>query len=174
MIETFQMKDGKIITKRKPRFVSTGHSGNFESKFAKKEIGSMLNQMKFEIESSEKSSSVLIKKENSYEVSHRSFTASTFPKFMREAGINSKKDFSKVLASKKGKRFNRLKVEAIDRLNNGFQNQHGFDDPSTEFKVKTGQVHDNKDVIFRRIRGRIVPMRIKKSNRHDLMEDAPF
>lgn len=173
MMNTFEMKNGKVITRQKQRYVKTGKQGDFSSSYAKKEVHNELDQMKWEIGQSEKSSSTLIN-DGFDRVSHRSFTPSTFPEFMRRAGINSKKDFSKVIKSKKGIRFNRLKDEAISRLENGYQNQHGRDDPNKKFLVKTGQLHDNKDVIFRRIRGRIVPIRVKKKNRFDLMEEAPF
>ena len=176
-VTTFKMKNGKIKSSVKPRYVETGRNADYKSAFAKKEINSMLKQMEFEIEASEAGSSTLIFEDQKGKmggVINRSFTPSTFPKFLRETKINTKKDFAKVLAGKRGIRKKRLEKEAIKRLNEGFSNDHGYDMPDMNFRKKTGQVFDNKDIIFRRIRGRIVPIRVKKKNRFDLMEEAPF
>jgi hypothetical protein len=67
-----------------------------------------------------------------------------------------------------------LRDEVIKRLNRGYSNEHGFDMPDLEFMTKPGQVYDHKNIIFRRVRGKIRPMRIPHKNRYDLMEDAPF
>lgn len=171
--EDFKKVDGKIVVSQKERYKPTGKEPNYNSKYALKRINQEINNMKWEISKSEKSSSSLINDEHG-RVSHRAYSESTFPDYMRKAGINSKNDFDSVIKSGKGIRFNRVKSEAINRINNGYQNKHGFDMPDLKFKVKTGQLHDNKDVIFRRVGGRIVPMRVPKQKRYDLMEDAPF
>jgi len=124
--------------------------------------------MKWEIDKSTKSDSVLVMGERTGEA-HRAYTQSTFPAYMRESGISSTKDFLKVLSQKKGVRFDRLKAEAITRLDKGYMNEHGFDPPNTEFKVASKQLHDNKNIVFRRVRGRIIPMRIPYSKRADLV-----
>ena len=156
------------------RFVVSKKEPNYNTKYAKEKINQELSSMKSEILQSEKSSSILIRKENSNDVSHRSFTESTFPEYMRKSGIGSSKDFLSVLNKAKGLRFERLKKVAIDRLNNGYQNKHGYDLTDIDFKKKTGQIYDNKNVIFRFVRGRVIRIKVDLKNRHDLQEDAPF
>jgi hypothetical protein len=171
-ITTFTRKQGKIVKIVKPRFVETGKKPDYSSRFAKNRIDSMIDQMKYEIDQSEKSSSTLVfNKDGS---AHRAYTKSTFPEFLRQTKINTRKDFMKVLASKKGVRYNRLKDEAVQRLNRGFQNDHGFDSPDMEFRTKTGQVWDNQDVVFRKIRGRIVPIRTRSRKKRKELEEVPF
>jgi hypothetical protein len=161
-----KLKD-QIKTYQKPRYVETGKSPNYSTKFAQKRINQELGNMKWEIEKSEKSSLSIVD-------NRRIQTKSTFPDYMSKAGISSRKDFMAIINAKKGVRFERLKTTAIERLNHGYSNEHGYDTPNMEFRNKTGQVYDNKNVIFRRVRGRLIPMRVKSSERYDLKEDAPF
>jgi hypothetical protein len=170
-IPVFKMKNGNIVTSYKPRYVETGKKANYTGRYAKKAIKSELANMKYEIEQSQAGSRSILGYGKDQKVI---VNKSTFPEYMREAGISSKKDFIKVLSQKKGIRKERLEKLAIHRLNQGYKNKHGYDEPDMEFRRKTGQVYDNKDIIFRRVRGRIIPIRVKKNNRYDLMEDAPF
>lgn len=170
-IKTYRRSGDRIITKLKPRYVITGKKPNYNVPYAKKAIESELEQMKYEINQSEKGSRSFTGYGTSLKVVG---TKSTFPEYMRASGIGSTKDFMKVISQKKGIRKERLKKIAISRLEQGYQNKHGFDMPDMKFKKKTGQVHDNKDIIFRRIGGRIVPIKVERKNRYDLMEEAPF
>lgn len=70
---------------------------------------------------------------------------------------------------KKGIRFDRVKKEAISRLENGYKNDHGYDGPDKKFLVASKQLHDNKNIVFRRVGGRIIPMRIPYEKRGDLV-----
>lgn len=168
--------DGTVTIKSTTikRYVDSNKQPNYENSFAKKRINDELQNMKYEITLSEKSRSSLIKKENSHDFSHRSYTESTFPSYMKESGIGSSKDFMNVLSRSKGLRYERLKSVAIDRLNNGYSNKHGFDKPDMEFKKKTGQIYDNKNVIFRMVRGRVIRIKVDPKNRYDLQDDSPF
>jgi predicted metal-dependent hydrolase len=170
-IQTFKMKNGKVITGYKPRYVPTGKKPDYSSKYAQKMIAGELDNMRSEIEASQAGQRTITGVGTEMKVTA---TKSTFPSYMRKAGISSKKDFMKVLSQKRGKRKERLKKIAINRLNEGYKNKHGYDMPDMKFKAKTGQVYDNKDIIFRRIKGRIVPLRIPKRNRYDILEEAPF
>lgn len=170
-ISTFSRKNGKIVTKIKPRYKLTGKTPNYSSKLAKDAIQSEIQEMRSEISNSVAGQRTVIGYGSDMKVIG---TKSTFPSYLRETGINTRKDFMKVLQSKKGKRYERVRQEAIKRLNEGYQNPQGRAMPDMEFKVKTGQVYDNKDIIFRRVRGRIIPIRVKKKDRYDLMEEAPF
>ncbi len=100
-------------------------------------IKSEMSTMLWEIEQSEKSKSYLINKKDSYEVSHRIYENSTFPKWFGELGFNSKDDFKKCylkgLKTNKGIRFTRIKNEAIERLTNGYKNEHGQELPNEFF-----------------------------------------
>lgn len=151
-----------------PRYKPTGKVPNYNTPGAKALIRSQLKGMAYEVKSSTAGSSALIHDQYG-RVSHRAFTPSTFPDYVQKSGAGSTKEFLKILSSKKGLRYDRLKTTAIDRLENGYQNQHGYDIPNTKFLVASKQLHDNKDIVFRRIRGRIVPMRVPHSKRYDLV-----
>jgi hypothetical protein len=174
MVNRFKMvKDGSIKTWKVPRYVETGKKPDYTNPKASKIIKSELGSMRQEILASQKSSSTLIMDDND-RVTHRTYSPSTFPSWMRNSGISSTKDFLAVINQNKGIRHDRLKGIAIDRLNSGYSNQHGYDLPDTDFKVSSNQLYDRKDVIFRRIRGRLIPMRVPKHKRVDLMSEAPF
>lgn len=160
---------GKSVVKN--RYVKSKKKADYSSRFAQQRIIDELNNMKHEIVSSEKGSRSIHGYGKDQNVT---VTKSTFPEYMKESGINSTKDFLKVLTQKKGVRFDRLKKKAIERLENGYKNKHGYDEPDIDFLVKTKQMHDNKDVIFRRVGGRVVPIKVTKRNRYDLLDDAPF
>lgn len=175
MITTFSRRNGKIVKTEKPRYVETGRKGDYSGTIAKKKINAMLSQMKYEIDNSEKGqrSGKMMETKSSFKFVNTS-SRSTFPNFLSETGINTRKDFTKVMESKKGIRYNRLRGRAIIRLNKGFENSHGYDAPDMEFRTKTGQVWDNQDVVFRRIRGRIVPIRNKSKKKRKELNEVPF
>ena len=171
--DSFRKVNGKIVVTQKNRYKETGKEPNYNSKYAQKRILQELNNMRWEVMQSEKGRSSLIRDSHD-RVSHRSYSESSFPDYVRKSGIKSKNDFESVIKKSKGVRFDRLKSHAIERINHGYSNKHGYDQPDLKFKVKTGQLYDNKDVIFRRYRGRVIAMRVPKSKRYDLMDDAPF
>lgn len=178
-IKVFKKVNDKVVFTKRPRYVNTNKKADYSNVKSLKHINDELSNMKWEIEESATSGGNLIFKDNSYEVSHRTKKISTFPQYMRDAGISSKKDFMKVSKMKKGIRLERLRKVAIDRLNHGYENAHGYDSPDMKFKVASKQLYDNKDVIFRRVRGRIVPIRVKKGMRNDLLtqkdiDSVPF
>lgn len=170
---TFIKRNGRIIPIKRKRFVETGKSPNYNTKYAKKAISQEISSMVHEVKSSQKSSSYLSRDQYGT-VTNRHYTASTFPKYFSSVGANSSSDFEKIANSKKGVRYDRIKTEAIDRLENGFKNSHGYNDPDAKFLVKTGKYYDNKDIIFRKVKGVVRPLRVPKKNRYDLMEEAPF
>jgi hypothetical protein len=168
MTKQYKLKDFNEVVKEVPRYKASDKAPDYNAPLAKRIISKELNNMAWEIKRSEAGSSTLVKDEHD-RVTHRAFTKSSFPKYMSEAGINSTKDFLKVLSQKKGIRHDRLKNEAIKRLEQGYKNEHGFDVPSKEFLVASKQLYDNKNVIFRRVRGRIIPIRVPHDKRHDLV-----
>jgi hypothetical protein len=60
---------------------------------------------------------------------------STFPKYLQAIFNNqgTKEKFLKVVKQGRGKVWDRIALEAIDRLENGYQNEHGYDRPNKEF-----------------------------------------
>ena len=62
-------------------------------------------------------------------------TKSTFPPYLQEIFNNSgtAKKFIASAKSGKGKVWERIAVEAIRRLENGYQNHHGYDMPNQDF-----------------------------------------
>lgn len=62
-------------------------------------------------------------------------TKSTFPPYLQEIfyGNGTKKKFLEAVARGKGEVYNRIVIKAIERLENGYQNQHGYDMPNEDF-----------------------------------------
>lgn len=169
----FKMVNGNIKTWQVSRFVPTNKTPDYSRPEARKIINAELKSMAVDVKMAETTKSKLITDEFD-RVTHRVGGISTFPKYMREAGISSKKDFIKVMESRKGLRFKRLEARAIERLNHGFKDSQNYSPPDKDFLVASNQLYDRKDVIFRRVRGRLIPMKVPKSKRIDLMEEAPF
>lgn len=153
-------KDAKPITFVKKK-------GRLSLKMGGKKVGGSnmvvdrINEMKSEIEHAEAGSTVTTMKDfgpGSAEFK-RFGIKSTFPKWFSKNGFNSKKDFMKVINSKKGVRYERLVNQAITDLSNGHSSAYGDVPASTDFKVKTKQVYDNRGVVFRVINGKVRPMK---------------
>ncbi len=156
------------------RYKDTGFKADYRGRKALKMINAEIARMNQAVKSSEKGSSVLVR-DNRGDVKDRAYTQSTFPNWYRTIGAGSSDEFAKASKRKKGIVYKRIKAQAIENLEKGYDDkQHGFDFPDMKFKVASKQVFDNKDIIFRRVRGRIIPMRIKKKDRYDLMPEAPF
>lgn len=94
-------------------------------------------------------------------------TRSTFPAWYSEIGFKGKSDFQKTLKAKKGIKYDRLVEDSIEGLLHGRDSSFGKIPPSTSFRLATKQSFDNTNVIFRKIDGRVVPLRIKR-------EEVPF
>jgi len=63
-------------------------------------------------------------------------TKSTFPEYLQNIFNNSgtTKKFLKVVSQGKGKVWDRIALIAINRLENGYKNSHGYDEPDKDFK----------------------------------------
>jgi len=101
-------------------------------------------------------------------------TKSTFPKFFRELGFNSKKQFLKVMESKKGKKYEQVVNDSISSLLKGRDSTYGRIPPNEKFRVATKQEFDNRGVSFRRVNGKVIPMRFKKARKPKKEEELPF
>ena len=97
-------------------------------------------------------------------------TRSTFPPFFGELGFNSKKQFLQVVKKKQGRKYEDLVNDSIDSLIGGRESkQFGRIPPSERFRLATKQEYNNQGVVFRRINGKVIPLR----PRH-IEEEVPF
>ena len=104
--------------------------------FVSDEIGNM----KYEIEQSEAGSRkgvTILNKENGdgYTKNINTSTKSTFPLYLQDIfnGSGTKKRFLSAGKKGSGKVYDRIMLHAIDRLIGGYQNEHGYDEPSKDF-----------------------------------------
>jgi len=96
-------------------------------------------------------------------------TKSTFPDYFREEGFKTKKDFLHVLNQRKGVGFELLAKRAIKDLSHGYEYQGREVGANQNFRIRTRQDFNNKGVVFRRIHGRIVPMRVSNKRKEDVV-----
>lgn len=137
-----------------------------------------LKEMKMEVNTAEAGKTVSVMKDlGSKGTSYKRYgVKSTFPKWFGRIGFNSKKDFNKVYNRKSGERYQRLVRKAHKDLSQGYDTSFGEVPPDTDYLVKTRQRFDNRGVIFRRINGKVVPLRVKGRNRNQLKfdDEVPF
>ena len=91
-----------------------------------------IKQMEWEIEQSEKGK----RGQAGYGIDAiRTDSKSTFPDYLQRifSGSGTSKRFLSTAKSGKGKYWEAIALEAIDRLENGYKNFHGFDGPNKEF-----------------------------------------
>jgi hypothetical protein len=101
-------------------------------------------------------------------------TKSTFPPFFRELGFNSRKQFLEVVKKKQGRKYDQLVEDSIESLIKGRESeQFGRIPPNEKFRLATKQEFNNKGVIFRKINGKIIPLR-PKYMREKYNEEVPF
>lgn len=66
-------------------------------------------------------------------------TQSTFPTYYKSINARNKEDFAKIAKSKKGRRYNRLRDIAIERLKNGYESREdGLVMPDNDFRSIVG------------------------------------
>lgn len=101
---------------------------------------------------------------------------STFPRFYSRIKFKNKDDFFKTIEKKSGPKFEKILDTAVDDLQTGYDTPYGGAVPPNEkFLVGTKQVFDNRNVIFRRIDDRIVPIKLKSRIRKSQDDDyVPF
>ncbi len=101
-------------------------------------------------------------------------TKSTFPPFFRELGFSSRKQFLDVVKKKQGRKYDQLVEDSIESLIKGRESeQFGRIPPNEKFRLATKQEFDNQGVIFRRIDGKIKPLR-PKFIRPKNYDEVPF
>lgn len=164
---SYQERDGLVKNKDAKPITFVKKNGRISLKMGKRSVGGerlvidRIREMKMEVEKAEKGSTVSTMKDfgpGSAEYKRHGIKSS-FPKWFGELGFNSKKDFIKVLNSKKGVRYDRLVNRAIDDLSTGYSSSYGRIPPSEEFQVKSRQKFDNRGVVFRVIDGKVRPIR---------------
>lgn len=94
-----------------------------------------INQMEFEIEQSDKGTRNNIEDPNDYKKRIIFKNASTFPLYLQDIfnGAGTKKKFLKATKMGKGIVWKRIALLAIDRLEHGYKNPHGYDEPNQDF-----------------------------------------
>jgi hypothetical protein len=123
-----------------------------------------LDEMKTAVKSAEAGKTVSTMKDmgdKGYEYKRHGIKSS-FPAWFSRLGFNSKKDFQSVMNRKSGPRYERVVNKAIKDLSTGYRTKFGDVPASKKFLVATRQKFDNKNVIFRTINGKVVPMKISE------------
>lgn len=120
-------------------------------------IDDEISVMQWELSQSEKgqrSGVTIINPENGkgYSKYINTSSKSTFPSYLQTLFNNhgTTKKFNNAVKRGKGKVFDRIVNVAIDRLENGYQNAHGYDNPNKEFNdiVKSMKDFDPSMVPF--------------------------
>lgn len=135
-------------------------------------VDERLEEMKIEVEHATKGERGVGYDENRNAVKNFSIR-STYPDFYREAKFRNKNEFFKTIEKREGQKFDALAGQAIDDLKGGYETSFGRVPPNLHFRVLTKQTFDNTNVVFRRINGRVVPIRNPKA---EFMKDdeIPF
>jgi hypothetical protein len=107
---------------------------------AMKMIYDEIKNMEWEIRQSEKgtrSGSMVLNQEDGkgYLSYINTSTKSTFPKYLQDifGGSGTAQKFIDAVKRGRGAIWDRIALEAISRLENGYKNQHGYDTPNKDF-----------------------------------------
>ena len=175
-------EDGIVKNPNAPKVTFTKRRGQLRLLADGKDIAGeklvlqRISEMRDQVEHAERGSTVTTMKDvgpGSAEFKRHGIK-STFPSFFTSLGFKSKEDFVKVLNRKEGVRYNRLVDQAVEDLLKGYESPFGDVPPSQEFKIKSRQIFDNRNVTFRTIDGKVVPIRSKKQPKFEDLEEAPF
>lgn len=100
---------------------------------------------------------------------------SNYPEFYRQLKFRNKNDFFKAFVGK-GKKADDLVGQAHEDLSNGYESAlSGRVPPDLNYKTETRQVFNNNGIVFRKIKGRVVPIKSsKKAKKNDYNNDVPF
>lgn len=160
----FIRKGGRVIP------IVTGSKTGVKSRVAGQIVNDQLHGMEHSVDIAEKGKRVHLGYGTDHEVRGMS---STFPKFYSEIGFKNKADF-KTSLDKPGAKQERLIQRAIEDIKKG--ETYGFGGPnvSTNFKLATRQIFDNQNVIFRKMSGKVVPIRTAKVRNQGVHVEEPF
>lgn len=165
---TFKKESGRIVLYSDGKRVGGGRM-----------VKDRLLEMKGEVRAAEAGYTVSTMKDlgdRGYEYK-RHGVKSTFPEWYGEIGFRNKDDFMRVFNKKQGKRKDKLVNQAIEDLSEGYKTSFGPVPENQKFRLKTRQDFDNTNVIFRKIRGRIVPIKTKgpaKKQHNKYSDEVPF
>lgn len=127
---------------------------------AAKHLNAQLELMSTAVDNAERGKRVHLGYGTDHEVRGMS---STFPKFFSKLHFRSKADFKQTLeADKVGPKQLRLFEEAHNEIKRG--EDFGFGAPkdrSIQYQLALRQIFDNQGVVFRKIDGKVVPIRSK-------------
>lgn len=117
--------------------IPTRYSSNLD---AMSMIRDEIKNMEWEIKQSEKgmrSGKTILNQEDGkgYAKYINTSTKSTFPSYLQDifGGSGTSKRFLDVVKKGQGVVWDRIALEAISRLENGYKNHHGYDRPNQEF-----------------------------------------
>ena len=156
---TFRMIRGRIIP------IVNGKQPRGATKVLREEVNSMIGEVKH----AEKGVRGVGYNEQGEAVKNYG-TKSTFPKFFGELHFNSRKQFLDIVEKKKGARYEAFVDKSIDGLLHGRESSFGRIPPNEKFRQATKQEFNNKGVIFRKIEGKVIPLR----PRYPRDEEVPF
>lgn len=137
-------------------------------------VEDQIQEMKHEISIAEKGSRQVAHSE--YGDSKNFATQSTFPGWYKSLGFRNREEFLGAVKTRNTKKFDKVADEAIDHLKDGYESTYGRVPPDTEFRIKTRQDFDNTGVIFRKIDGKVRPLRFgpKIQKQRDDFDEVPF
>lgn len=102
---------------------------------------------------------------------------SNYPDFYRQLKFKNKDDFKRAFEGKTSKSDDLIK-QAHEDISGGYESANGYRvPPDLTYKVQTRQVFNNNGVVFRKLNGRVVPLRIKASKPKKIEinhDDVPF
>ncbi len=127
-----------------------------ESKLLDDEVGQMLTEVQSGVKGER--SGKMMDVGDGYEFINTS-TQSTYPKWYRDIGVKSKEHFEKIVSSRKGPIWKRIKEIAQDRLENGGADGEGIPfEPSNEWRKLKGMepVLLNQDSAPSRVTGEVI------------------
>lgn len=122
------------------RFNDLEVSNHYDNPIVKEFIDDEIGNMQWELQQSERgqrSGVTIVNPESGqgYSKYINTYTKSTFPKYLQAifGGKGTIKRFESAVKSGKGKYYEKIRQEAVDRLLHGYKNEHGYDYPNKKF-----------------------------------------
>jgi len=158
----FIRRNGRVIP------LISGNRAGVKPRVATRIVRDQVEAMSQAVEVAEKGQRVHLGYGTSHEV--RGF-GSSFPKFYGELGFRNKADFRKVLNTPGARQF-RLMDQAVRDIKAGHSYGTGLPNQSRRFELATRQVFDNTNVVFRKIDGKVRPLRLKGARGSQVTRDS--
>jgi hypothetical protein len=156
----FIRRNGRVIP------LISGNRAGVKPRVATDIMRDQLEAMEHSIDQAERGKRVMTGYGTDFEV--KGFKSS-FPFWYSEIGFKNQKDFYKTLKTPGAKQF-RLTDQAERDIVKGESYGFGLPNRSTRYKLATRKIFDNEGVVFRKIGGKVRPLRVgevKKHTAHD-------